>query len=282
LRRSVGPNGATVEQRWYAHRSSARKGLLIMELSSLNGTAEGVELRGGLTPSDVDTTDIDFSMRHHSIVLPASNSTSNATILCGKTREPETNATRRTTVCVVATVPPSGAFALTGRVNFIASFATSLESEEPEAAAIAAYADAMAVAPSTLWDAHVAEWELLWDAGIELEGRHDAASAINASFYYLLSSIRSDVVHSLSPGGLPSNGALRRPTTLPLAPHADVASARCACAGYHGHTFWDCETWMLPPLLILHPTIAASLLEYRTQRIAEARLKAKCEAHAVV
>jgi len=72
---------------------------------------------------------------------------------------------------------------------------------------------------------------------------------VNTSLYYLLSSVRHDVVHSLSPGGLASNG-------------------------YNGHTFWDCETWMYPPFLVWHPDIAESLLAYRIERLPNARAKA--------
>jgi len=44
--------------------------------------------------------------------------------------------------------------------------------------------------------------------------------------------------------------------------------------GYNGHIFWDCETWMFPVLLLLHPEIAQSLLEYRYKRLAPARQNA--------
>src|SRR5689334_1138230 len=50
--------------------------------------------------------------------------------------------------------------------------------------------------------------------------------------------------------------------SLPLKPHCS-------------HTFWDCETWMYPTLLLLHPDIAASLLEYRSNHRAGAFEKAR-------
>ena len=62
--------------------------------------------------------------------------------------------------------------------------------------------------------------------------------------------MREDTPFSLSPGGLPSNA-------------------------YLGHAFWDCETWMFPPLLLWHPPIARSLLQYRHDRIPQAREKAR-------
>lgn len=30
-----------------------------------------------------------------------------------------------------------------------------------------------------------------------------------------------------------------------------------------GHVFWDCATWMYPSILMLHPDIANSILQYR-------------------
>ncbi|MCB0620482.1 MAG: glycoside hydrolase family 65 protein, partial [Saprospiraceae bacterium] len=44
--------------------------------------------------------------------------------------------------------------------------------------------------------------------------------------------------------------------------------------GYNGHVFWDTELWMYPPLLVLQPEIARSLLEYRYERLDAARQNA--------
>jgi len=59
-----------------------------------------------------------------------------------------------------------------------------------------------------------------------------------------------DVFEGLSPGGLSTNG-------------------------YKGHSFWDMETWMYPPLLLLDPPSAASILSYRWDRRLEAAQKAQ-------
>lgn len=44
--------------------------------------------------------------------------------------------------------------------------------------------------------------------------------------------------------------------------------------GYNGHVFWDAELWMFPPLLVLHPELARSMIEYRYQRLEAARRNA--------
>ena len=42
----------------------------------------------------------------------------------------------------------------------------------------------------------------------------------------------------------------------------DMTSGGLASNSYNGHTFWDCETWMYPSLLMFDPEIAGSLLQY--------------------
>jgi trehalose/maltose hydrolase-like predicted phosphorylase len=44
--------------------------------------------------------------------------------------------------------------------------------------------------------------------------------------------------------------------------------------GYNGHVFWDTELWMYPPLLMLQPQIARSLLEYRWDKLEYAKYNA--------
>jgi trehalose/maltose hydrolase-like predicted phosphorylase len=44
--------------------------------------------------------------------------------------------------------------------------------------------------------------------------------------------------------------------------------------GYNGHVFWDTELWMYPAVLLLHPEIAKSMVEYRFQRLEAAKRNA--------
>ncbi len=37
--------------------------------------------------------------------------------------------------------------------------------------------------------------------------------------------------------------------------------------GYNGHVFWDTDLWMFPAMLIMHPEIAKSMIEYRFERL---------------
>ena len=93
---------------------------------------------------------------------------------------------------------------------------------------------------------HEAEWEKLWKSDIVVEGDLTVQKDIRFALYHLYSFAREGTAYSLSPMGLSG-------------------------LGYNGHVFWDTELWMYPPLLVLQPEIAKSLLEYRFQRLAAAK-----------
>src|SRR3984957_13469879 len=89
---------------------------------------------------------------------------------------------------------------------------------------------------------HQAAWADLWKSDIIIDGDNNSQRDIRLMLYHLYSFARQGTAYSLSPMGLSG-------------------------LGYNGHTFWDTEIWMYPALLLLHPEIAASLLEYRYQRL---------------
>jgi trehalose/maltose hydrolase-like predicted phosphorylase len=100
-----------------------------------------------------------------------------------------------------------------------------------------------------LLDRHVAEWDKLWKSDIVITGDTQAQKDVRFALYHLYSFAREGTAYSLSPMGLSG-------------------------LGYNGHVFWDTELWMYPPLLVLQPAIAKSLLEYRFQRLPAARQNA--------
>lgn len=143
-----------------------------------------------------------------------------------------------------------------GPAIFVAAYRTSLEPglEKPGAVAAAAAADlaaatSSAAARASLRASHLAAQRELWAGGIEIGGNATIARSVNSSLYYILSAARADWPYGLSPGGLSRND-------------------------YEGHSFWDCETWMLPSLVALFPALAASLVEYRSTRLPAARARA--------
>lgn len=96
---------------------------------------------------------------------------------------------------------------------------------------------------------HTADWDKLWASDIAIDGPVEDARAVHSAMYHLYSFAREGTALSLSPMGLSG-------------------------LGYNGHVFWDTELWMYPPLLVLHPEIARSLLEFRFQLLDEAKQNA--------
>lgn len=96
---------------------------------------------------------------------------------------------------------------------------------------------------------HRGEWDKLWASDIAIDGPAEDARAVRSALYHLYSFAREGTALSLSPMGLSG-------------------------LGYNGHVFWDTELWMYPPLLVLHPEIARSLLEFRYQLLGPAKQNA--------
>jgi trehalose/maltose hydrolase-like predicted phosphorylase len=100
-----------------------------------------------------------------------------------------------------------------------------------------------------LLDRHLEGWNDLWKSDLVIDGDLQVQRDVRFALYHLCSFARAGTAYSLSPMGLSG-------------------------LGYNGHVFWDTELWMYPPLLVMHPEIAKSLLEYRFQRLDAARKNA--------
>ncbi len=134
-------------------------------------------------------------------------------------------------------------FALVGIVCTTQGFADPWnESERQAIYAAREGADELAAAHERAWDA-------LWQSDIVIEGDDEAQRAVRFALFNLYGSVREGSRRSVAPMGLTS-------------------------AGYGGHIFWDAETWIFPPLLVLHPELARQMLDYRTDRIEAARRRA--------
>ncbi|MCA8833413.1 glycoside hydrolase family 65 protein [Hymenobacter pini] len=100
-----------------------------------------------------------------------------------------------------------------------------------------------------LLDFHAKAWEELWKSDIQIQGDAQAQQDVRSMLYHLYSFSRAGTDYSPSPMGLSG-------------------------LGYNGHVFWDTDLWMFPALLVLHPDIAKSLIEYRFRRLEPARRNA--------
>ena len=96
---------------------------------------------------------------------------------------------------------------------------------------------------------HTKAWEELWKSDIVIEGDPQSQQDVHSMLYHLYSFSREGTALSPSPMGLSG-------------------------LGYNGHVFWDTDLWMFPAMLVLHPEIAKSMMEYRFQRLDAAKKNA--------
>ncbi len=96
---------------------------------------------------------------------------------------------------------------------------------------------------------HKKAWAELWKSDITIEGDPQSQQDVHSMLYHLYSFTREGTALSPSPMGLSG-------------------------LGYNGHVFWDTDLWMFPAMLVLHPELAKSMMEYRFQRLAAAKRNA--------
>ena len=234
-----------VIQKWYAHR--VQKHLFITEfettdtgLSYVDGA--GVRPSGGCTHATSDQAGNCYMP-----YTKAGSSTPQMSVFTGQIDQIEYPYSPLIKFVVVRT--PIDAPVTVGSVQrFLSVRITSLESDNMEADAIRMYQ--AAINDATLYATHTAEWEGLTEAGMFVEGDHDLALSINASFYGLVSALRHDEPWSTSPGGLSTNG-------------------------YWGNVFWDSDLWIYPNVMMFHHDLGLSQTQYRYNVRDGARRNAK-------
>ena len=126
--------------------------------------------------------------------------------------------------------------------------ATSQDSSDPQGTAATEAKNAPAF--TSLVSESQQAWADRWRSDIVLPDDPTLQREIRAAQFYLQESIRPGTDWSISPVGLSSSG-------------------------YNDHVFWDAETWMYPSLLLLHPDVASSVVNYRAKTIAGARANAQ-------
>lgn len=135
------------------------------------------------------------------------------------------------------------------RYSVVGSSITSAHHEDPLNEAERMTIFAKLEGHDRLLQFHNKAWEDLWKSDIVIEGDAQSQQDAHSMLYHLYSFARPGTSFSLSPMGLSG-------------------------LGYNGHVFWDTELWMYPSLLVLQPSIARSLIEYRYQRLEAARRNA--------
>ncbi len=95
-------------------------------------------------------------------------------------------------------------------------------------------------------------WAKLWESRITIDGAGEEwQDVIDASFFYLMSSVSEFSPFSVSPYGLS---------------HPDE---------YEGHYFWDTESFMFMTPMLCAPDVARAMLDYRSKRLEAYRNNAR-------
>jgi protein-glucosylgalactosylhydroxylysine glucosidase len=138
---------------------------------------------------------------------------------------------------------------VTYRYSVAGSSITSAHHDDPLNEAERATIFAKLEGRDRLLQFHQAAWDSLWKSDIQIEGDDQAQQDVHSMLYHLYSFVREGTALSPSPMGLSG-------------------------LGYNGHVFWDTELWMYPALLVMHPQLGKSMMEYRFQRLEAARRNA--------
>ena len=97
-------------------------------------------------------------------------------------------------------------------------------------------------------------WARRWETDIVLDGDPALQRVVRSMLFYLLCSADSGTEIGIPPMGLSS-------------------------AGYYGHIFWDSDTWMFPALVLTHPDVARSMVDFRARTLPAARANARANGY---
>ncbi|MFP5040885.1 glycosyl hydrolase family 95 catalytic domain-containing protein [Parasediminibacterium sp. JCM 36343] len=97
-------------------------------------------------------------------------------------------------------------------------------------------------------EAHKKSWAKLWESDIVIDGDTQVQLDIRNGLYTLYSSIAEGFQLSIPPCGIANE--------------------------WGAHIFWDADTWMFPPLLVLQPELAHSIIDFRFNTLAQSQKRA--------
>ncbi|MCE5324764.1 hypothetical protein LLG46_15825 [bacterium] len=104
--------------------------------------------------------------------------------------------------------------------------------------------------PNEFVSEHKAAMSDLWKHDIIIDGPRRDQQAIHSCMFYLMQSVRESSGWSIPPMGLSGNA-------------------------FNGHVFWDADLWMFPALILQHPGLARSIVDYRYNTLSGAIANAK-------
>jgi trehalose/maltose hydrolase-like predicted phosphorylase len=136
----------------------------------------------------------------------------------------------------------------------LASFVSSAETAHPLAIATRRVEEAHVRGYDSLAADNARAWARRWRTDIVLDGDPALQRIVRSMLFYLLCSADSGTALGIPPMGLSS-------------------------AGYYGHIFWDSDTWMFPALVLTHPDVARSLVDFRGRALPAARANARANGY---
>lgn len=113
---------------------------------------------------------------------------------------------------------------------------------------LAAARDARRTGLHTLLKEHVNAWHALWRSDIVVGGNEELQRTLHSDLFYLLENSTVDTAWPVAACGFSSH--------------------------YFGHVFWDNDLWVFPSLLLLHPSRAKSLIQFRRRGLPQALARA--------
>lgn len=235
-----------VTQQIYAHRFYNRAIIQRISLERIDGTlAESIELN--LAPGNETSEDLQLISE-----TPDRISGHDIVTRCYKTLEVEDSNYQifLSEVCVAHTMLPSRlSISTTERSSeFVHIVAIGRKIEEVRKELFDIFTRESSY--NSLFEKHTSAWEHeMTTYGISVTQNEKLNQVIRSSMFYLISNLPStntnqpkDPFWGLSPSGI-AKGALLK--------------------DYQGHSFWDTEMWMHPPLLLLNPEWSQEILDYR-------------------
>lgn len=237
-------NNRLVVQQIYAHRYFNRAIINRVHFSRVTGTSV-LTVSLNLVPGDVPGVDV-TQIGDEILETIADRS---VTIRCFQTNTVEDvfYQPEPAKACVAYTNPPPNLNLDTGtEVEFI--HVTTVGRTEAE---VRKEMEDVFKNEETLFESHTKVWEKDWEKfEISVEGNERMSQIIHSSIFYLVSNLPSEETNQpkdrfwgLSPGGLGKGGIV--------------------FMEYQGHSFWDTEMWMHPPVLLLNPQWSKDILSYR-------------------
>jgi trehalose/maltose hydrolase-like predicted phosphorylase len=136
----------------------------------------------------------------------------------------------------------------------LVGFVSSEETAQPLAVASRRVEEARSRGYDSLAADNARAWARRWETDIVLDGDPALQRVVRSMLFYLLCSADSGTALGIPPMGLSS-------------------------AGYYGHIFWDSDTWMFPALVLTHPDVARSMVDFRARTLPAARANARANGY---